>query len=144
MSGTIVAIAHRPTDGEPMVEIREGTLVPGRGLDTENRKSGKREVTFLSKQAWAETCRELDAELPWHARRANVLIDGIDLAVALGKTLCIGDARIRLHGETRPCHIMDEQHDGLRRALEPDCRGGVFGQVLAGGVIRAGDRVEVM
>jgi MOSC domain-containing protein YiiM len=58
--------------------------------------------------------------------------------------LCIGDARIRLHGETRPCHIMDEQHDGLRRALEPDCRGGVFGQVLAGGVIRAGDRVEVM
>ena len=38
--------------------------------------------------------------------------------------------------------IMNEQHPGLREALIPRCRGGVYGQVVAGGNIRAGDAVR--
>jgi len=141
--GTLIAIAHRAVDGDPMIEIDHCNIVPGRGIDTENRKSGKREVTLLSKQAWADACRELGTELPWWTRRANFLIDGIDLAVCSGKTIEIGAVRILLHGETKPCHLMDEQHRGLRKALEPGWRGGVTGQVLAGGTVHAGDVVRL-
>jgi MOSC domain-containing protein YiiM len=37
---------------------------------------------------------------------------------------------------------MDEAAPGLQAALGPDWRGGVFTQVLTGGVIRVGDHVD--
>lgn len=144
MNGILAAIAHRSVDGDPMIEIDHCTVIPGRGLDSENRKAGKREVTLMSKQAWDDTCRELGTELPWWTRRANFLIDGIDLASCAGKELSIGPVRIKVHGETRPCHLMDQQHDGLRQALTPAWRGGVTGQVLVGGTLRVGDGVKVI
>lgn len=36
---------------------------------------------------------------------------------------------------------MDEAAPGLRSALVPDWRGGVFAQVIEGGVVRLGDAV---
>jgi len=39
---------------------------------------------------------------------------------------------------------MDQQHAGLRQALVPDCRGGVYGQVLTGGTILVGDAVTLI
>ncbi len=142
--GVIRAIAYRPTDGDPMVETDECRVLVGRGLETENRKPGKREVTFLSTDAWADAGHDLRAELPWHIRRANLLVEGFDLASTVGQTLSIGKVGIKIHGESKPCQIMEQQHPGLRAALVPECRGGVFGQVLTGGTIRMGDSVEIV
>lgn len=142
--GKLRGIAYRPTDGEPMTEIQECNVVAGRGLDCENRKPGKREVTLLSAESWADACRELGTELPWHARRANLLIEGIDLEAMVGRTLAIGEVRVRVHGETRPCAIMEQACTGLRQALVPQFRGGVTGQVVAGGVVRIDEVVTVV
>lgn len=141
MNGTLAGIAHRPTNGDAMVEIDECVLVPGRGLDIENRKTGQREVTLLSRQSWVDACHDLGTDLPWSIRRANLLIDGLDLENCAGRTLTIGTARLRIHGETKPCALMDQQHQGLRAALVPKWRGGVTGEVLAGGTVRVGDPV---
>lgn len=143
MIGTLIAIAHRPTDGEAMREAQEATVLPGRGLDTENRKTGRREVTLLSAEAWAEACSELGRDIPWVVRRANFLIEGVDLAATLGQVVSIGPVQIRIHGETRPCDIMESQQKGLRDVLKPNRRGGVHGEVVVGGVIRVGDAVQV-
>ena len=141
--GILRGIAHRPTDSDPMREVPEAAVFPGRGISAENRKSGKREITLLSTESWTDVCRELGVSLPWSIRRANVLIEGIDLGETIGKQLRIGEVRLQVHGETRPCGLMDQQHQGLRDALIPHCRGGVFAEVLVGGAIRVGDRVEV-
>ena len=141
--GVLKAIAHRPTDGQPMTEVREIIVLAGRGPEVENRKPGKREITLLSAESWAATCRDFGVDLPWWYRRANLLIEGLDLSAAIGRTLSIGSIRIQVHGETKPCGLMDQQHAGLRQALVPDCRGGVYGQVLAGGTIRVGDLVTL-
>lgn len=140
--GRLRAIARRPTDGEPMVEESAADLVPGRGITSENRKAGPREVTLLSLEAWRDVCQELGTDLPWHLRRANLLIEGVDLAAAIGAELRIGGVRLKIHGETRPCAIMEQQQSGLKQALVPRCRGGVHAQVLEGGTIRVGDTVE--
>jgi len=127
-----------------MAEAHECTLEAGRGLSAENRPSGKREVTLVSAESWRDVCRELGADVPWYFRRANLLVEGVNLAAAIGRSVHVGETEIRIHGETKPCKIMDAQHDGLREALVPECRGGVFGEVLKGGKIRVGDRVVVM
>ena len=143
-TGILRAIACRPADGEAMTEVQQCEVLPGRGITTENRKAGKREITLISKERWEQTCSQLGAALPWYTRRANLLIEGLDLASAIGEVLAIGDhVKIRIHGETKPCSIMDKQHQGLRKTLEPDFRGGVYGQVLSAGSLRTGDPVTV-
>jgi MOSC domain-containing protein YiiM len=140
--GVIRGIAYRPIDGDPMSEVEQCSVQPGRGIDLENRRAGKREVTFLAAEAWADTCRDLGTDLPWHTRRANFLIEGLDLAAAIGRTVTVGPVRVRIHGETKPCGLMDKQSHGLRESLVPACRGGVYGQILTAGTIRVGDPVE--
>ena len=126
-----------------MIETTQVNVLPGRGIDTENRKPGKREITLVSTQSWADACCDLGTAVPWFFRRANLLIEGIDLPATLGKTLKIGPVELLVHGETRPCGIMNQQHQGLKAALTPQVRGGVHAQVLVGGTLRVGDTVVV-
>jgi len=141
--GIIKGIAWRHTDSEPMQEVSECRILLHRGLSSENRKPGNREVTLLSAGAWSDVCRELGADIPWHTRRANLLIEGMDLPATIGNKLRIGEVTLIIHGETKPCALMDQQHTGLRDALKPNARGGVYGQVLSAGTIRLGDKVTV-
>ena len=52
-----------------------------------------------------------------------------------------GEVRVRIHAETIPCDEMDLLHPGLKAALTPDCRAGVYGHILDDGRIRIGDLV---
>ena len=142
-SGIVRAIAFRPTDSETMREIEECRVLVNRGMELENRPPGKRSVTLLSRESWKDTCRDLGADLPWWMRRANFLVEGLDLAATIGHTVEIGAVRVYIHDETRPCKLMDEQHQGLRVALKSEFRGGVFGQVLNEGIIRIGDEMRL-
>lgn len=80
-----------------------------------------------------------DADVDPSARRANVMISGCDLADSRHRVLCLGDVRIEIRGETRPCERMDDAHTGLRRVMAEPWNGGVYGIVLDDGVIRVGD-----
>jgi MOSC domain-containing protein YiiM len=142
-TGVVRSIAYRPADGDPMQEIDECRVLANRGLDIETRKSDRRNITILSKESWDDACGELGKDIPWWTRRANLLVEGFDLGATIGQILKIGPVRVQIHDETRPCHIMDAQHTGLTKALLPERRGGVFGQVLGDGVIRTGDEVRL-
>jgi len=142
--GVVAGLAYRPVDGDAMAEISHCSVEPGRGIVLENRKPGNREITLIAAETWQDVCRELEVELPWHARRANVLTRGLDLSAAIGQKLAIGTVVILVHGETKPCGIMDQQFDGLKKALGPDFRGGVYGQVLTAGTIRIGTPIEFL
>lgn len=141
--GRILALAWRPTDGQPMCETNRQTLVAGAGLASEPGRKPNRGVTLLSASVWRSVCQSLGRELPWHLRRANVLVDGLDLASSIGHVLALGPTRIHIHGETRPCGLMDQAYPGLRAALIGECKGGVHGEVLTGGDIAVGDSVVV-
>ena len=103
----------------PMDPAERATLVAGRGLVGNANQGGKRQVTILSRERWQTVIDGLGADLPPIARRANLLVSGVDLEHTRGRILRIGSCRIRLLGETRPCERMDQAHEGLRAALDP-------------------------
>jgi MOSC domain-containing protein YiiM len=45
--------------------------------------------------------------------------------------------------ETYPYSLMDQQHQGIRKALFKEWRGGVCCNVITPGSIRVGDQVEI-
>ena len=124
-----------------MQEVPQADAVEGRGLIGDVRASARRGITFLSQEQWNVVLNELQATLPWHTRRANVLVTGLDLTATVGKRLSIGEVLVEILGETEPCDLMDQQHFGLRAALTPDYRAGVHGRVLSSGTIRIGDAI---
>ncbi|MFL5622502.1 MAG: MOSC domain-containing protein [Gemmatimonadaceae bacterium] len=125
-----------------MVPVKEGVLVEGRGLADNVDRSRRRQITLIEREAWDRMMSELGADIDPSARRANILVSGMKLAHTRGRSLRIGDARIVIGGEVTPCERMDEALPGLRAAMRPDWRGGVFAQVVGGGKIRVGDAVE--
>ena len=116
--------------------------VPGRGLAGNANQGGKRQVTLIDEGRWQESCAELAIDVDPSARRANVMLRGIDLEQSRGRTLRIGPVLIRIYNETRPCEQMDDAQPGLRAALGPRWRAGAYGEIVEGGVIRVGDAAE--
>jgi len=141
-TGHIEAIWIKRAHRGPMDSVQEATLVVDKGVLGSVDRSRRRQVSLLESEAWAACMAELGVDKDPAGRRANILLSGISLAHTRGRVLILGDARLTIGGELTPCERMDEVTPGLREALLPDWRGGVFAQVLTGGVIRVGDTVE--
>lgn len=144
VAGRISGLCVRPG---PRVEPEErGALVldAAEGVVGDHGRREKRQVTILSRESWRAAERAVGTELPWTARRANVLVEGVDLAELLaGGVLRLGGCEVEIVGETFPCDQMEEAHPGLKAALLPETRGGVYGRVLTPGTIRVGDPAAV-
>ena len=143
--GRLAGIARREKKRAPMETLESADLSATTGVAGDSRgKPGTRQVTLLSARDWRSACEELGADLPWTVRRANLFIDQIDLPKAAGHVVAIGPVRLRTTLEVAPCSRMDEQAPGLRKALQPDWRGGVACEVIEGGTISVGDEVSVV
>jgi MOSC domain-containing protein YiiM len=139
--GRIEALWTKRAHRGPMDSVPEATLVAGQGMQGSVGRSRRRQVTILAREAWNAATAVVGLDPGAASRRANILVSGIELARTRGRVLVIGSCRVLVGGELTPCERMDETAPGLRRALEPDWRGGVFGEVLEGGTVRVGDRV---
>ena len=138
----LLAIAVRSRSRGAMQELAEAEVTRARGVAGDFRgRPGRRQVTVLNLESWQAACREAgDAHLPWTARRANLLVTGVDLATAA--VLRIGEVELEVTGETAPCERMDEAFTGLRAAMKPAWRGGVTCRVRRPGLLRPGAPVS--
>jgi MOSC domain-containing protein YiiM len=111
------------------------------GLRGNANRGGKRQVTIISQERWAELINALGADVPPSARRANLMVSGLDLENTRGRVLRVGTTRLLINGETRPCEQMDAAHAGLQDVMRDRWGGGAFAEVIEGGDIRVGDVV---
>lgn len=137
--GKVVQLWLKRFKGGPMDPVMFAEAVPGRGLAGNANQGGKRQVTIIDEARWREALDELGVHVDPSARRANVMLSGIDLEQMRGRLLRIGACVVRIYNETRPCEQMDDAQPGLRTALMPRWRAGAYGEIVEGGVIRIGD-----
>jgi MOSC domain-containing protein YiiM len=142
--GRVARIAIKTAVGGPMQEVAEAAAEIDRGLVGSVRPSPRRGITFIAAGDWRAATREIGVEIPWHTRRANVLIDAERVGHLIGKTVQVGDVVVEIIAETRPCELMDKLQPGLMNALKPDCRAGVYGRVVTGGSFRIGDELRIV
>ena len=143
-AGVVDQVLLWPTKGCPEpVEVPRAEAVPGTGLQGDQKRGQQRQVTLLAAEAWEAATAELGVAAPPSARRANVVIRGLDLAGTLGRRLRVGPVLIQVHGETDPCELMNRVAPGLKETLTPHRRAGVFGAVVEGGAIAVGDPITV-
>jgi MOSC domain-containing protein YiiM len=147
----LIGIARRDARRAPMEELDAGSISRERGLegDVKGAKFPRRQITILAEEDWLAAIGELTdlagaVPLPWTARRANLLVRGVELPRAKGSLIAVGAVELEVTGQTVPCARMDEAHAGLRRALHPAWRGGVTCRVTKSGDIRVGDPVHVL
>ena len=119
----------------------QARLITNHGLDGNANIGGMRQVTLLEREVWEEIMQAMNAGLDPAARRANLLVSGFPLQGCRNRILRVGECRIRIRGETKPCQQMDAALPGLRQALDENWKGGAFGVILDDGTIAPGDRL---
>jgi MOSC domain-containing protein YiiM len=125
-----------------MDPTREAVLEAGKGLIGSANYGGRRHITIISVERWAEMMALLRADIDPSARRANLMVSGIELAETRDRVLRVGSCRLLIGGETRPCERMEEAHTGLQDAMGSRWGGGAWAQVERGGEVHIGNEVE--
>ena len=139
-------IAYRNKRKAEMMETSAVQVTPERGVEGCYRgKPSARQVTVMSVEDWQLVCAEINEELHWTTRRANLLVEDISFNPgSIGDVIKIGDLQMQIMLETDPCGRMEQARKGLMKALTPDWRGGACCRVLEAGEIKIGDTVEVI
>ena len=126
----------------PMDERESIALDTGEGVVDDHTYGSPRHVTIVFVDDWAQAEKELGRSVDPAGRRANVLVSGGEGRHHVGNTLQLGEARIEIMGIVDPCFVMEDAAVGLKDALEPDGRAGIWGRILEGGTVRVGDSLE--
>ena len=140
--GKLEAIWLKRARGGRMDPVDEAVAVEGRGLEGGADFDRERHVTLIEREVFERLKRSLDGSVEPVMRRANLMISGIRLEETRDRILAVGDLRIHIRGETRPCGQMEAACQGLRDALSPHWRGGVHGSVVNDANIAVGDEVR--
>jgi MOSC domain-containing protein YiiM len=138
MRGTVRALFIKQGKGRESVPVQSVQAIDG-GFEGDHHtgSSRRRQILLMS----GDVLNELHVEPG--AIHENVVADGIDvMALREGQQLRLGEALVDVTIPCDPCTRMDRVRPGLQEALEN--RRGMFVRVVSPGIVRIGDRVEVL
>lgn len=148
--GRIAGIARHDRPLGPMEVLDHAELVEGQGVAGDFRGTrkagsmGQNGVVLVEADGWTAAAAECGATVPWHERRGNLLVEGLDIPQTPGARLRIGgEVLVEITQECAPCERMEALHPGLRAALTPDWRAGARARVLRGGAVSVGDEIRI-
>ena len=100
----------------------------GQGVQGSASFGSYRQVTIIALERWLAMMAELGADVDPSARRADLMVSGLDLERSRDRLVNVGSCLLRIGGEVKPCERMDEAYRGLR-----DGHGSAMGRRRVGG-----------
>lgn len=150
--GTVELISLAAEAESPMTVAPSAEAVAGRGLRGDRYERGAGtfstpggrgyDLTLVEAEALEELASNGVELAPADARR-NLVVRGIDLDGLIGRRFKVGEVECFGQRRCEPCaHLERLTRPGVLRGLVH--RGGLRADVLSGGEIRTGDRVEAI
>jgi MOSC domain-containing protein YiiM len=139
--------------GQPLVAVAEAHAVPGRGLEGDryyftrgtfsNLSGAGRQVTLIEEETLDAVRKGDGLDLDEGRHRRNLVTSGIRLADLRDRCFRIGSAVFRGIRPCPPCdHLAGIVGPGVLQSLKD--RGGYRADVIEEGVLRVGDRIELL
>ncbi|MEI7692724.1 MAG: MOSC domain-containing protein [Actinomycetes bacterium] len=145
-AGRIEAIYITAVSEEPMLSLESVNAITGCGLEgdryciDEPGEKSFENLTLIEQEAY-DHLATIDLELPTNALRRNLLTSGIELNPLVGKEFMVGEVRCLGTELADPCnYIQGRTMPGVLKAMVG--RGGLRCQILDGGTISVGDRIQ--
>jgi len=142
--GEVVAVCLSPEKGMRKRDAGHGLLVVASGLAGDAHAGpGERQVSLLADES-VDKMRSLGLDVGPGDFAENLTVRGLDLcALPVGTCLRVGnEALLRLTRIGKECHSRCSIYFQAGDCVMP--REGVFAEVLSGGEVRCGDRIEVV
>jgi MOSC domain-containing protein YiiM len=153
MSQSIVVSLHiAPSGAAPMQSVTHVNAIAGRGLEGDrycnlcgtylNQPGDGRHVTLIESEALATLDRDYQIRLEPGLARRNIVTQGVALNHLVEREFRIGAVILRGTRLCEPCFHLDKlSQPGTMRGLIH--RGGLRADIVAGGIIHAGDPIVV-
>lgn len=146
--GRLEWIGLRPSHKQPMIEVNQVQAIVGLGLDGDHRcektPGSARQVTLISQEYIDHLAERLNLQTinPALLRR-NLVISGMNMDVLRFRQLTIGNVILETSALCHPCSRMDKAlGQGATQAMMG--LGGLCAKILQAGIIRVGDKVEIL
>ena len=141
--GKVIAVCTSEKKGTQKTEVPCINLLPDFGIEGDAH-AGKwhRQVSLLALEK-IEAFREKGANIEYGAFGENIIVEGFDLgSLPVGTRFRIGDALLELTQIGKECHSHCAIYHQVGDCIMP--REGVFTIVLEGGLVKAGDVIEMI
>ena len=142
--GKLISIFIGSQKGTSKAAVPHAELIPDHGIRGDHHAGTKphRQISLFA----SETLHEIqaaDIEVAPEELSTNLLTEGIALdTLTAGTKLKIGAAVIEISEARKPCGALTKIDKRLPKATYLRC--GQFGRVITGGVIHAGDAIEIL
>lgn len=141
--GKVIAVCTSPAKGTQKTNIGKGVFIEDFGIEGDAH-AGKwhRQVSLLSYNK-IEEFRARGAEVADGAFGENLVVEGIDFkTLPIGTRFRCNDVVLELTQVGKECHHGCEIFQKMGDCIMP--REGVFTKVIKGGVIEAGDVLDII
>lgn len=138
MAAKVLHLFRAPKKRAPMEELYAAQVIENAGLQgcAHARPNGRRQVLLVD----SETLIAMN--LAPGIIRENITTYGLDVnALAIGQRVRIGEVELQVSAVCEPCELLE----GIRPGLQTEMAGkrGMLCRVLRGGMIEAGEKIEV-
>lgn len=140
--GTVIAVCTSPAKGTQKTDVKEAVFIENFGIEGDAH-AGKwhRQVSLLSYDKIQEFRRK-GARIDHGAFGENLVVEGIDFrTLPVGTILNCGDVVLEVTQIGKECHHGCRIFQEMGECIMP--REGIFARVIHGGVIKAGDQMQL-
>ena len=142
-TGKVIAVCISEKKGTQKAAVPSVKLIPDWGIEGDAH-AGKwhRQVSLLALEK-IEAFRKRGAEVDFGAFGENIICEGFDLRnLPVGTRFRIGDALLELTQIGKECHDHCAIYQQVGDCIMP--REGVFTEVIEGGTVKAGDKIDLI